>query len=95
MNNYAVFLMGEDFMLLQNGGKRLCGFFVTVRVEANTEEEAGAEAIQVLKSDPQLADAFKADAPKTPKVEVRVVHELLPENRMKNTEYTFFSMEEA
>lgn len=87
--------MGEDFMLPKSGSKGLCGFFVTLRVEANTEDDAGAEAIQVLKADPRLADAFKANAPKTPKFEVRVVHELLPENQMKNTEYTFFSMEEA
>jgi hypothetical protein len=95
MKNYAIFLMGEDFMLSRGESKELCGFFVTVRVEANTEEEAGAEAIQALKSDPQLADAFEADAPRPPKIEVRVVHELLPENKMKNTKYTFFPMEEA
>jgi len=93
MNNYAVFLMGEDFMLPHNGSKKLCGFFVTVRVEADTEDEARAGAIHVLKADPQLADAFTANSPKTPKIEVRVVHKLLPENKMKNTEYTFFPME--
>ena len=95
MKNYAVFLMGEDFMLPNSGNKELCGFFVTVRVEANTEDEAGAAALEVLKKDPKLADAFKASSPKTPRIEVRVVHELLPENKMKNTEYTLFPMEEA
>ena len=75
--------MGEDFMLPNSGSKELCGFFVTVRIEADTEDEAGAAALEVLKEDPQLADAFKADSPKTPKIEVRVVHELLPENKMK------------
>jgi hypothetical protein len=95
MKNYAVFLMGEDFMLPNNGSKELCGFFITVRVEADTEDEAGAAVLEVLKEDPQLADAFKAGSPKTPRIEVRVLHELLPENKMKNTEYTFFPMEEA
>ena len=95
MKNYAVFLMGEDFMLPHSGSKELCGFFVTVRVEADTEDEAGVEAIEVLKEDPRIANALKADAPKTPKIEVRVVHELLPVNKMKSTEYTFFSMEEV
>ena len=82
-------------MLPNSGNKELCGFFVTVRVEANTEDEAGAAALEVLKKDPKLADAFKASSPKTPRIEVRVVHELLPENKMKNTEYTLFPMEEA
>ena len=95
MKNYAVFLMGEDFMLSRDGSNELCGFFVTVRVEANSEDEAGADAIQIVKSDPHLADAFKTDAIEKPKIEVRVVHELLPDNKMKNTGYTFFPMEEA
>ena len=96
MKNYAVFLMGEDFMLPNNGSKELCGFFITLRVEADTEDEAGAAAYRSAEGrSAAIADAFKAGSPKTPRIEVRVVHELLPENKMKNTEYTFFPMEEA
>ena len=95
MNNYAVFLMGEDFMLSRDGSMELYGFFVTVRVETDTEEEAGVEAIKIVKSDPELADAFKADTIKAPKIEVRVVHHLLPDYKMKKTKYTYFLMAEV
>ncbi len=95
MKNYSVFLMGEDFMLSRDGSIELYGFFVTVRVETDTEEEAGVEAIKIVKADPELADAFKEDTSQTPKIEVRVVHQLLPDNKMKNTKYTFFLMEEV
>ena len=71
------------------------GFFVTVRVEAQSEREAEISATALVKSDPQLAHAYKAGANETPKIEVKVVHQLLPENRMKNTEFEFFPMGET
>ena len=95
MANYAVFLEGKNFELSRGGFKELFGFFVTVRVDAPSEHDAGVNATTVLKSDAQLADAFKEGASKTPQIEVKVVHELLPENKMKNTEFVFFSMKET
>jgi len=95
MPNYAVFLEGNNFELSHIGRKELLGFFVTVRVEAQTEREAEIQAIQLVKSDPQLSNAFRADARETPIVKVKVVHELLPENRMEKTGYIFFPMEEV
>lgn len=58
MTNYAVFLQGDNFELSREGRKQLLGFFVTVRVEAESEAEAGNKAIRLVKSDSQLADAF-------------------------------------
>lgn len=95
MTNYAVFLEGEDFELSHSGAKELLGFFVTVRVEARSESEAESRAIQRVRSDPQLSDAFKAEAGATPKVKAKVVHQLLLENRMADTAYTFFPMGEG
>jgi len=95
MGNYAVFLEGKNFGLSRNGSNELFGFFVTVRVEAESEREAEITATALIESDPQLADAYKADANETPKIEVKVVHQLLPENKMKNTELIFFSMGET
>jgi hypothetical protein len=95
MANYAVFLEGEDFELLHGEGKELLGFFVTVRVEAQSDCEAKIRATNLVKSDPQLADAFKATAAKAPKIEVKIVHQLLPENKMKSTGFVFFPMKEA
>jgi len=94
MTNYAVFLQGENFELSHEGEVRLLGFFVTVRVEAESEPEAEKRAIQHVKSDPQLAEAFKAGVAASPEVRVNVVHQLLPDNKMGNTVYTFFPMEE-
>lgn len=94
MTNYAVFLEGEDFELTRDGGKDLFGFFVTVRVEAESVREAEREAIELIKSDPTLAEAFKSVGKEALRINSRVVHQLLPENRMDKTEYTFFPMEE-
>jgi hypothetical protein len=94
MANYAVFLEGANFVLTRGIGKELLGFFVTVRVESSSAQEAASGAISLVKSDPQLEEAFRAVSEKTPTVVVKVVHELLPENRMKNTEFMFFPMEE-
>ena len=95
MGNYAVFLEGKDFELLRGGSKELFGFFVTVRVEAQSEREAEISATAIVKSDPQLAHAYKADANEIPRIEVKVVHQLLTENKMKNTKFEFFPMRET
>ena len=94
MGNYAVFLEGKNFELSQGGSKELFGFCVTVRVEAQSEREEKISATALVKSDPQIAHAYKAEAKETPKIEVKVVHQLLPENKMKNTKFEFFPMGE-
>ena len=94
MTNYAVFLQGDNFQLSREGVIQLLGFFVTLRVEAESEPEAEKKAIQLVRSDSQLAEAFKENSPASPEIRVKVVHQLLPENKMKNTEFTFFKMEE-
>jgi hypothetical protein len=94
MTNFAVFLQGSDFELSRGGNKEVLGFFITVRVEAQSEEAAAIAAIGVVKSDHQLEEAFIVKAAKTPKIEVKVIHELLPENKMKNIEFVFFAMED-
>jgi len=92
MINYAVFLEGNNFELTHAGKKDLFGFFITVRIEADSESEAKSEAIQLVKSDPELSEAYRADAKEAPVIKVKVVHELLSENKMNKTKYTFFSM---
>lgn len=64
MTNYAVFLEGNDFELSRNGSKEVLGFFVTVRVESQSEQEAASRAIEIVKADPQLEEAFRADTSK-------------------------------
>lgn len=94
MANYVVFLEGNDFELTSNGHKEVVGFFITVRVEAQTEEVAAEKAIEVVKADPCLAEAFAGGSRKSPRIEAKVVHELPAENKMKNTDFQFFPMVE-
>ena len=95
MGNYAVFLEGKNFALRRGREKELFGFFVTVRIEAHSEPEAKIKATALVESDPQLVDGYKADANVASTVEVKIVHELLPENKMKNTEFVFFPIKET
>jgi hypothetical protein len=94
MPNYAVFVEGNDFQLSRNGRKEVVGFFVTVRVVTDSEREAASCAIEVVRSDPMLQEAFRPGAGPIPRIQVKVVHELMPDNKMKNTQFTFFPMEE-
>lgn len=94
MPNYAVFIEGNDFELSRNGRKEVVGFFVTVRVETESESEAASRAIAVVRSDSLLQDAFKPGVGAVPRIEAKVVHELMPDNKMKNTQFTFFPMVE-
>jgi hypothetical protein len=94
MKNYAVFLEGNDFELTRKGTKEIVGFFVTVRVETTSEDEATVRAIEIVKSYEILKEAFSPSATATPRLDVKLVHELLPNNKMKNTELVFFPMVE-
>ena len=94
MKNYAVFLQGNNFPLTRNGIQDKLGFFITVRVEAENEEKASSLATELVKSDPELAEAYGTNDTTRPNIEVKVVHELLPENTMNKTEFFFYSMVE-
>lgn len=93
--NYAVFLEGENFEIDVDGKMQLLGFFTTVRVDAHSPEEAKSNALKVLLADPQLERCFANQQHIKPTIEAQVVHELLGDNHMKNTGYTFFPMETA
>jgi len=95
MTNYAVFLHGENFEIHYEGKKQAVGFFTTVHVEAETEEIAGHMAVEVVESDLVLSEAFAPGASAKPDLQIRVIHELEPDNKMKNTKYTFFAMDEV
>jgi hypothetical protein len=95
MANYAVFLEGNDFALNFGGVEQAVGFFITVRVEAHSEEAAATAAIAIVRADPRLAEAFSGATLQHLRLEPKVVHELPPENRMENTGFVFFPMEEA
>lgn len=92
MKNYAVFLEGNDFEITRKGTKEIVGFFVTVRVETASEDEATVSAIEIVKSNPLLKEAFNTNTTVTPRLDAKLVHELLPNNKMKDTELVFFPM---
>lgn len=93
MANYAVFLEGNNFELMREGRKDRFGFFVTVRVDAPSEDDAKERAISLIRSAPELQEAFQNILEIEPSIGAKVVHVLLPENKMKNTEFTFFPIE--
>lgn len=91
MGNYAVFLERTNFRLSQ-GGESLSGFFMTKRVDASDGDEAQRIAIQELWKHPELAG--QQGSTPAPTIEARVVHELLPSVKMKDTELHVFFLDE-
>lgn len=95
MKNYAVFLHGENFDIHYQGKRQPVGFFTTVRVEAASEKEAANLAVKVIENDPELLEAFQPEASTAPDLRVKVIHELEPNNKMRNTGHVFFTMDEV
>ena len=93
MTNYAVFLEGNNFELELDGRKELFGFFATARVDSPSEEDAKDSAVSLISSSPELQEAFRSVSEIKPTIEAKAVHELLPENQMNSTGFTFFPME--
>ena len=88
--NFAVFLMGENFLLGQK--PTLQGFFVTKGIEATSEEDAAAQAVAAVKADDQFASALSTSSQPSPTITVKVVHQL--PHLMGDTDYIFFPMED-
>ncbi|MDR6674629.1 hypothetical protein [Xanthomonas sp. 1678] len=85
--NFAVFLMGENFLVA--GCPELQGFFITKRIEAPGEEAAAAQAVSAIQAGPRWGLAASV----APTIAVKVVHPLDASIRMKDTDYLFFPME--
>ena len=87
-------MQGENFELEHDGSRALMGFFITVRVEAESTEAAGLRAKEVVEGDPRLAAAYNSAGSLEPTISVHVVHKLPMSNKMKNTDFVFFEMDE-
>lgn len=94
MNKYAVFLHCENFDLTHNGVKDLYGLFITFWVESENESDAGEKAIEFLKCEPLLAEAFSSSASTIPNIVVAVVHEMRFLIKSIHTPFDFFLMSE-
>ena len=92
MKSYAIFLEGTNFLLSIEGRKKLAGFFITKRVEATSKEEAGQIAVEAAWNDPTVSG--QKDKLPAPDIEIKVIHELPWSNKMKDTGYVFFEMED-
>lgn len=90
MKNFAVFLHCENLDVTHKGVKDLYGLFITIRVECEDEGDAGSKAIECLKSEPLLVEAFSSAARVAPEIVVAVIHELPFSNKMKNTPLDLF-----
>jgi len=51
---YALIFNGQNFLARLNGQKKKFGFYKTVRVEADSLEEAELKGIELLRSDEEL-----------------------------------------
>ncbi|WP_177418983.1 hypothetical protein [endosymbiont of Lamellibrachia barhami] len=91
---YAVFLQGENYEIPTNEKTKHVGFFVTKVVDASNKISAEEQAMVLVGKDPQIIKAIAMSDGIEPTLEVKVVHELLHESRMKHTTYTYFPMEE-
>jgi len=94
MPNYAVFLHGQNYPLKIEGKSDLFGFFVTRQFVTNTENEAKTLAVRSLKNDPDLYFVDINGNEAETSVEIMVIHELPDSNKMENTKFTFYSMDE-
>lgn len=84
--NYAVLLMGENFLVAGQPGLR--GFFITRRIDASSEEIAKAQAIAAVMADAQLSRAASVE----PTVTVKAVHPIAESSHVRETRYFFFPM---
>ena len=92
--NFAVFLMGQNFLVETGGQESLQAFFITVRVEEPNEEAASSAAIDRVRSLEPIALALSRSHLPEPTIEVRVVHELPESIRMMDTDLLLFPMSE-
>nr|CAS02675.1 putative integron gene cassette protein [uncultured bacterium] len=92
--NFAVFLMGQNFLVDTGGHESLQAFFITVRVEEPNEDVAASAAIKRVRSLEPIALALSRSHLPEPTIEVRVVHELPESIRMKDTDLLLFPMSE-
>jgi|GEM_PF-6449681 len=75
MPTYEVLLHATGFRLPMDGGSPATGFYMVDRVLARTAEEASKIALELMDSDPKIADVFKSGhaADLDPRTEVEKV----------------------
>ena len=66
MKKYRVFVRGENFLMNFDNKDQKVGFYTTVFIEADNEEAAELNAVDLLRHDPKLVSNVlnaKADSP--------------------------------
>ena len=76
MKKYRVFVRGENFLFGAEGNKERVGFYTTVYVEAEGEEQAETEAIDLLRNDQRLNSCISDEETNPPLMFVEEIEEL-------------------
>ena len=94
MPKYSVLLEGVNFLILQDDGSQLFGFYATRKVKAKDESEAELLAITLIREDEILLENIDPKSNVESLVKVDNVTKLKWWNRMSASGFTFFHMEE-
>jgi hypothetical protein len=76
MYKYKVLLRGQNFLLNLEGKRERVGFYTTRFVEAQNPQEAEANAISALRTDPELCDSVLNDKSDPPMMFIEEITEL-------------------
>ena len=95
MKKYKTFVRGENFLINIDGREQRLGFYTTVFVEANDQEEAEQRSIQLLRDDPKLQESTLNNKSDSPMMFVEEIEELdtLDGHKLPRIGFSFFPME--
>ena len=97
MKKYRLFVCGENFIFKVDDEEQRLGFYTTVFIEAENEEEAELKAIDLIRNDPKLKDGVlnpKSDPPMMFVEEVEEVECFVGEG-LPRTGFAFFTHDKA
>jgi hypothetical protein len=101
MKKYQVFVRGENFMMRFDEQDQKLGFYTTVFVEAQDQEDAELQAMELLRNDQKLVSSSLNTKSDSPMMFVESIEELesFQGLNLPRTGFSFFSekseMEEA
>lgn len=96
MKKYRLFVRGENFLFELDDEERRLGFYTTVFIEAENEEQAELQAIDLLRNDPKLVDGLLNPKADSPMMFVEEIDELesFADVTLPRTGFSFFPQDE-
>jgi len=98
MNKYQILMNVDNIFLLLDGKLRLMGYYQTVKVEAETPEQAELRAVEIIRNDEEIKSIWIQEKQKTaPRIfaeEIYAVEELDEEIQEDQTGRTFYPIKQ-